>query len=1217
MKSVIRSTWLPISIILSVCHLSLAAESPASANDYSAVEAILTKHCLDCHAAQDPDAKLVMESFETLLKGGETGAVIVPGKSSESLLVQMIEGNLVRDGKKLIMPPGKRKKLEAAEVATIKAWIDAGAKGPPAGQTIARQLSVPKIIPKVPPRRSIKALAYASSPKLIAVARYGEVEILSADSRILVRTLSGHRGSVNALVFSADGQKLFAAAGEPGLFGEVRQWKVSDGTLVQVFEGHRDALYSLALTPDGKKLATGSYDQKIKIWNVETGEEVRTLSGHNGAIFDLAFRPDGKILASASADRTVKLWDVSSGERRDTLSQSLKELYTVAFSPDGKRLLAGGVDNRIRVWQISETAAETTNPLLEARFAHEGAILKIAFSNDGKSLVSSAEDRGVKLWDAVEVKERLLLEAQPDWAPALTFVSGDKMVVAGRLDGTLQFYDASNGKIIPPPKPELARAEPRGIQRGTTIKIKLIGNHLAGLTEVRAQSSKLTGQVIRAGQGNPKEAWATLTAAADLKRGPYEISVVNANGESGKIQLHVDDLPQIFADNAKTASNRFIQSLPISIWGAHGKMGDSEEFPFDVSAGRTLVFDASAKSLGSKSDLLLTLVDSEGKVLASNNGFDGSSDPLLVYSFPAAGRYFVRVNELLLGASPDHFYRLSIGGFPYVTGCFPLSVPASSETDVQLVGYNLPSDSKIKIKAEKAGETDLPLDPEKFRSRRAFKLLVSNQPEFLEVEPNDNREQATKITVPVSMGGRIWAAGRTADEDLFQFEAKAGQTWIIETAAAQRGTPLDTKIEVLQADGKPVQRLVLQAVRNSAVTFRAIDSTSGDCRVENWEEMELNQLLYLQGEVVKLFRAPQGPDSGFVFYSANGKRRTFFDTSATAHANEERCYIVEAHPPGAKLVANGLPVFPVHYANDDDGERKLGSDSKIYFTAPASGAYLIRVTDTRGYHGDRFVYRLVVREPRPDFNLTLNGANPTVGAGSGQAFSVNVDRIDGFDGEIKVEIEKLPPGFSASAPLIIQAGHNEAKGTINAELESPPPAASDATNSVLTATATVNGKLVSKTINNFGRIKLGEKPKLYVALEPEPSVAPSFQTSTNLANPSAVSASGKSEPLEITIAPGQTIPAWLKVKRNGHEDLITFTVDNLPHGVIVDNIGLNGVLIPKDQNERQIFFTAAKWIPETERWCFAVENQAGRQTSRPVLLRVRKPASQLSASTKP
>jgi hypothetical protein len=74
-----------------------------------------------------------------------------------------------------------------------------------------------------------------------------------------------------------------------------------------------------------------------------------------------------------------------------------------------------------------------------------------------------------------------------------------------------------------------------------------------------------------------------------------------------------------------------------------------------------------------------------------------------------------------------------------------------------------------------------------------------------------------------------------------------------------------------------------------------------------------------------------------------------------------------------------------------------------------------------------------------------------------------------------------------------------------------------------------------------------------------------------------------------------------------------FDVDNLPHGVIVDNIGLNGVLIAKDQNEREIFLTAAKWVPETDRLCFAVENQAGRQTSRPVLLHVRKPNSQAAA----
>jgi hypothetical protein len=145
----------------------------------------------------------------------------------------------------------------------------------------------------------------------------------------------------------------------------------------------------------------------------------------------------------------------------------------------------------------------------------------------------------------------------------------------------------------------------------------------------------------------------------------------------------------------------------------------------------------------------------------------------------------------------------------------------------------------------------------------------------------------------------------------------------------------------------------------------------------------------------------------------------------------------------------------------------------------------------------------------------------------------------------------------------------------------------------------INGKAVTRDVNNFGTIKLGNKPKVFVLLE---------AYNEGRTNPAAASA-----PVELTIAPGQSIPAWLKIQRNGHEDLVTFQIDNLPHGVIVDNIGLNGVLIPKSENERQIFLTAAKWVPETDRLCYAIENQAGKQTSRPVLLKVRKPGSKMTA----
>ena len=72
---------------------------------------------------------------------------------------------------------------------------------------------------------------------------------------------------------------------------------------------------------------------------------------------------------------------------------------------------------------------------------------------------------------------------------------------------------------------------------------------------------------------------------------------------------------------------------------------------------------------------------------------------------------------------------------------------------------------------------------------------------------------------------------------------------------------------------------------------------------------------------------------------------------------------------------------------------------------------------------------------------------------------------------------------------------------------------------------------------------------------------------------------------------------------------MTFQVENLPHGIIVDNIGLNGVLIPREASERQMFLTCAKWVGEQERLCYAIEQNAGRQTSRPLLLKVRRPSA--------
>ncbi len=150
----------------------------------------------------------------------------------------------------------------------------------------------------------------------------------------------------------------------------------------------------------------------------------------------------------------------------------------------------------------------------------------------------------------------------------------------------------------------------------------------------------------------------------------------------------------------------------------------------------------------------------------------------------------------------------------------------------------------------------------------------------------------------------------------------------------------------------------------------------------------------------------------------------------------------QPHPPGTKLVPNGLPVFSIYYENDDDAHRELGKDSRLFFTAPADGEYLVKVKDVRGFQGPDFRYTLTVRERRPDFKVTLSGANPTVDAGSAKEFKVSAQRIDGFEGPIRVDIAGVPPGFRVTTPLIIEAGQLEALGVIEAEAGAKPPPAS-------------------------------------------------------------------------------------------------------------------------------------------------------------------------------
>lgn len=425
-----------------------------------------------------------------------------------------------------------------------------------------------------------------------------------------------------------------------------------------------------------------------------------------------------------------------------------------------------------------------------------------------------------------------------------------------------------------------------------------------------------------------------------------------------------------------------------------------------------------------------------------------------------------------------------------------------------------------------------------------------------ELEPNDSPDTATEIGTPVICKGNISSPG---DMDLYRFTAVAGQKFTFEVNAARDKSRLDSYIEVLHADGSPVEQVVLQATRDSWLTFRGKDSfTSDDFRVHNWREMELDEFLYCNGEVVKLWHYPRGPDSGFRVYPGAGNRETYFSTTALAHPLGQPCYTVAALPAGSQPAPNGLPVIRLNYENDDDPQRRFGSDSVLLFEAPETGEYLLRISDRRGFgDAEGFHYALTIRDQKPDFTTSVGGRDAKVPAGGSSEFSVRIQRMEGFEGSVRIDIAGLPDGWSASTPLTIQAGQYHALGLLSATSDAADPDEAADRKVKITASAMVNGQEVTRELGDLGNLQLVDSAQMTVRI---------------------LSATGEENP-RLLIRRGETINARVHIDRGDHKGIIDFGKDdsgrNLPHGVFVDNIGLNGLLLLEDQSEREFQITAS------------------------------------------
>ncbi len=256
-----------------------------------------------------------------------------------------------------------------------------------------------------------------------------------------VYTLFGHLNSVSTVAISPDGNCLAS-----GSFDDtIKLWNLETGELLRTLSKHLQPVLAIAFSPDGQTLISGSVDDTIRLWNLDTGGTIGTIGEHSDSVTSiadsLAISPDGQAIASGSDDHTIKIWQLSTGELLDTFRHP-RGVNTVAISPDGQTLVSGSSDTTVKLWNLA------TSELINTLEGHSRDVNTVAVSPNGKVIASGSSDSTIKLWSLGSGKLLRTMKGHSDWVRTVAFSPDGKMLVSGSADATIKIWQLHSGNVL-------------------------------------------------------------------------------------------------------------------------------------------------------------------------------------------------------------------------------------------------------------------------------------------------------------------------------------------------------------------------------------------------------------------------------------------------------------------------------------------------------------------------------------------------------------------------------------------------------------------------------------------------------------------------------------------------------------------------------------------------------------------------------------------------
>ncbi|KAI9047224.1 hypothetical protein LZ554_008678 [Drepanopeziza brunnea f. sp. 'monogermtubi'] len=255
----------------------------------------------------------------------------------------------------------------------------------------------------------------------------------------MIHSLSISQNDIDFVTINKSGEWLAFGASK---LGQLLVWEWESENQILKQQGHFDSMNALVYSPDGQRIVTAADDGKIKIWDVNSGFSIATFTEHTSGVTACEFAKRGNVLFTASLDGSVRAWDLVRYRCFKTFTAPTRLSFScLAVDPSGEVVCAGSLDSfDIHIWSVQ------TGQLLDRLSGHEGPVSTLAFAPNGGNVVSGSWDHTVRIWsifDRAQTSEPLQLQAD---VLDVAFRPDSLELAVSTLDGQLTFWNVAEAQ---------------------------------------------------------------------------------------------------------------------------------------------------------------------------------------------------------------------------------------------------------------------------------------------------------------------------------------------------------------------------------------------------------------------------------------------------------------------------------------------------------------------------------------------------------------------------------------------------------------------------------------------------------------------------------------------------------------------------------------------------------------------------------------------------